>query len=123
METLVSLNHDAGLTIVLVTHESKGDIAAYADRVVTMRDGTIMLDEREKRSVGTKRPIEHKRAGFFQTGGGRSTSPSLRAGSHLAFGLMVLAAAAQAIGRDKMRSALTTSGGVRRRRNFGHFQQ
>jgi macrolide transport system ATP-binding/permease protein len=37
METLVSLNRDRGVTIVVVTHEA--DIAAYADRVVTMRDG------------------------------------------------------------------------------------
>ena len=37
METLIALNRDQGVTIVVVTHES--DIAAYADRVVTMRDG------------------------------------------------------------------------------------
>jgi putative ABC transport system ATP-binding protein len=33
-----------GITIVLVTHES--DIAAWADRVITMRDGTVRSDER-----------------------------------------------------------------------------
>ena len=37
METLVSLNREQGVTIVVVTHES--DIAAYASRVITMRDG------------------------------------------------------------------------------------
>ncbi len=44
METLVALNREQGVTIVLVTHEP--DIAAYADRVVTMRDGKIISDER-----------------------------------------------------------------------------
>jgi putative ABC transport system ATP-binding protein len=39
----------AGMTVVLVTHES--DIAAYASRVVVMRDGKILSDER-------RRPVE-----------------------------------------------------------------
>jgi len=38
------LNREAGITIVLVTHEP--DIAAFADRVVTVRDGRIVSDER-----------------------------------------------------------------------------
>ena len=106
METLVSLNRDQGLTIVLVTHEP--DIAAYADRVVTMRDGTIISDERVNHPAGATLPDDHKRAGFFKP---HAVSASqLRAGSHMAFGLMVLAAAAQAIGRNKMRSALTMLG-------------
>jgi putative ABC transport system ATP-binding protein len=33
----------AGLTIVLVTHEP--DIATYAGRVLTFRDGRLMSDE------------------------------------------------------------------------------
>ena len=44
METLVHLNREQGVTIVVVTHEP--DIAAYAQRTVTMRDGTIISDER-----------------------------------------------------------------------------
>jgi putative ABC transport system ATP-binding protein len=38
-----------GMTIVLVTHES--DIAGWADRVITMRDGTVRSDERRPRGV------------------------------------------------------------------------
>jgi putative ABC transport system ATP-binding protein len=36
------LNRSAGITVVLVTHEP--DIAAYADRVVTFRDGRVLSD-------------------------------------------------------------------------------
>src|SRR5438094_676994 len=39
MQTLSSLNREQGVTVVLVTHEP--DIAAYADRVLTMRDGQV----------------------------------------------------------------------------------
>ncbi len=49
METLVTLNREQGVTIIVVTHEA--DIAAYADRVVTMRDGEIVSDERVAKPV------------------------------------------------------------------------
>jgi len=39
------LNRNRGITIVLVTHEP--DIAAYAERVVTFRDGEIVSDVRQ----------------------------------------------------------------------------
>ncbi len=42
MEILVQL-HERGETIVLVTHES--DIAGYAQRLITLRDGRIETDE------------------------------------------------------------------------------
>ena len=44
MEIFQRLNRERGITLVLVTHEP--DIAAYADRVVTFRDGKIKSDER-----------------------------------------------------------------------------
>jgi putative ABC transport system ATP-binding protein len=37
--------HDSGQTIIMVTHES--DIAAHAERLVTLRDGKIASDERQ----------------------------------------------------------------------------
>ena len=42
MQTLSSLNREQGVTIIVVTHEP--DIAAFADRVLTMRDGQIISD-------------------------------------------------------------------------------
>jgi macrolide transport system ATP-binding/permease protein len=42
MQTLRSLNRQQGVTVIVVTHEP--DIAAYANRVITMRDGRIVSD-------------------------------------------------------------------------------
>lgn len=45
MHILQRLNREQGLTAVLVTHES--DIAAFAERVLTMRDGELISDQRQ----------------------------------------------------------------------------
>jgi putative ABC transport system ATP-binding protein len=45
MQMLIRLN-DAGKTIIMVTHEN--DIAAWAKRVIRMRDGQIETDERNE---------------------------------------------------------------------------
>lgn len=45
MALLQSLG-DAGITVVLVTHEA--DIAAHASRVIVMRDGRVLSDERRE---------------------------------------------------------------------------
>lgn len=42
------LNRDQGITIVLVTHED--DIAAYAKRLIRLKDGHIIVDQRNKAS-------------------------------------------------------------------------
>src|SRR5262249_8931448 len=48
LEIFRGLNRDQGITIVLVTHEP--DIATYADRVITFRDGHIMSDVKQTAS-------------------------------------------------------------------------
>src|SRR5207253_73246 len=45
MNILQRLNHEQGLTVVLVTHEA--DVAAYAARVLTMRDGEVVGDQKQ----------------------------------------------------------------------------
>jgi macrolide transport system ATP-binding/permease protein len=111
METLVSLNRDQGVTIVVVTHEA--DIAAYANRVVTMRDGEIVSDERVAKAAKVPAAAAlatgTETASLFHPLQARAAAAIPTAG-FWAFGLMILAAAAQAIGRNKMRSALTMLG-------------
>ena len=53
MELLAELNAKAGLTILLVTHEP--DIAAFAGRVISMKDGRVRLDR-------TQQPEDARRA-------------------------------------------------------------
>ncbi len=103
METLRTLNREHGVTIVMVTHEA--DIAAYADRTVTMRDGRIISDERRARTG--------------PAGSAAAAPPSLPAPeagraaplhTALGFARMVSAAALQALARNVTRSLLTMLG-------------
>ena len=43
IELLIGLNRDSGSTLVLVTHDP--DLAARADRVVTLQDGRVAADD------------------------------------------------------------------------------
>jgi macrolide transport system ATP-binding/permease protein len=107
METLVRLNREQGVTVVVVTHES--DIAAYADRVVTMRDGAVISDERNRapatlsKTAGQTVPI-----GRAAVSEGRADSAA--GPRSWPFWRMTVSSAIQAITRNKMRSGLTTLG-------------
>ncbi len=107
METLSALNRQQGLTIVLVTHDP--GVAAFAERIVTMRDGEIVSQARTARaeSAAPSGPA----AGAPAEGAFRL--PATVPGAGAAFwslGTMLLGAAVQAIGRNKLRSALTILG-------------
>lgn len=49
MQMLTQLNREQQLTIIIVTHEA--DVAAYADRTLTIRDGVIIDDTRKMQGV------------------------------------------------------------------------
>jgi putative ABC transport system ATP-binding protein len=61
MELLQRLNRERGITIVLITHEH--DIAEYAQRVVSVRDGRVVSDvavqsRRDAREELARLPVE-----------------------------------------------------------------
>jgi macrolide transport system ATP-binding/permease protein len=111
MKTLQSLNREQGVTIVVVTHEQ--DIAAYVNRTVTMRDGQIISDQRKieasprAQTAATKPTLADMPLFRPKAAGDLVATPSA---AYWAFGVMIMAAAAQAIIRNKMRSALTMLG-------------
>jgi putative ABC transport system ATP-binding protein len=49
MDLLTGLNHDRGITIVMVTHEP--DMATYAKRIVRFLDGLVESDEQNGRTI------------------------------------------------------------------------
>lgn len=103
MQTLVALNCGQGVTVVLVTHET--DIAAYAQRVVTMRDGAVLSDVR---SAGGAAPAPPAVAALAATSAAPPSAAHIAASC--SFLSMILTAAAQALLRNKTRSALTMLG-------------
>jgi macrolide transport system ATP-binding/permease protein len=103
MQTLQTLNREQAVTIIVVTHEA--DIAGYADRVITMRDGQIISDERKRRA-----PQDVSQAALLPQPLLTLDKSSGGSGTVWAFAAMILAAAMQALARNKMRSALTMLG-------------
>jgi macrolide transport system ATP-binding/permease protein len=100
MNTLRALNEREGLTVVLVTHEP--DMAAFADRIVTMRDGAIVSEER------LRAPTPPPAGGAPRA----AVAPPVETDARLVLPLlrMALPVAARAIARNKLRSALTMLG-------------
>lgn len=50
LEMLLELNRQEGATLVMVTHDPA--LARHADRVITLRDGLVVTDERVQHEVG-----------------------------------------------------------------------
>ena len=119
MQTLRQLNREEGVTVIVVTHER--DIADYADRVITMRDGGIVSDERNSVPVVTPQTRPDARGptvgapespipSFQARSGATASGPTGTAAASLGFARMILSSAAQAVGRNALRSMLTMLG-------------
>lgn len=101
MTTLQALNQERGLTIILVTHEP--DMAAFAGRIVTMRDGLVLSDTPAAgKPAPSSSPVSRDGAAAF-----RERDDAADLGS---FAAMAFFTAARALARNKMRAALTMLG-------------
>jgi len=107
LATIRALNRERGVTVVLVTHER--ELAALADRIITIRDGRILSDlptdnagaELQTRALPSVRPFRERRYAS------RVEAVAYEAG---ALGWMAVFAALRAIGRNKLRACLTMLG-------------
>ena len=106
LEMMTRLNRDRGLTVIVVTHDA--EVAAYARRVITFRDGLIISDTRNDDPAGRQPsppslgPTPHMNEGQPDAHANRENA--------LTFAVMALTAAARAINRNKLRAALTMLG-------------
>jgi len=107
MEIIRGLNRQQGVTVIVVTHES--DIAAYADRVIIMRDGRILSDKDQVAVVTADRADTSATAAVAARVGITARTEDA-AGFRLAFLSMIVSASLQALARNKLRSALTMLG-------------
>ncbi|MEO8115694.1 MAG: ABC transporter permease, partial [Phenylobacterium sp.] len=101
MQVIRELNREQGVTVVVVTHET--DIAAFADRTITMRDGEILSDKANPAlpDGGPPRAARPASQPAAVPADGGVTWPFLS---------MIFTAAAQALARNRLRSALTMLG-------------
>jgi macrolide transport system ATP-binding/permease protein len=108
MGVLTNLNREQGITVIVVTHDP--EVAAYADRIVTFRDGVIISDTRKE---GTGARIDAGNKNKSATAGA-ADAPRQQAASLVdeawTFASMAVVAAGRAIKRNKLRAALTMLG-------------
>lgn len=56
LNIISELNHQNGITVIVVTHER--DVAARADRIITLSDGQVISDETKPSPLMTKGELE-----------------------------------------------------------------
>jgi macrolide transport system ATP-binding/permease protein len=119
MDIITRLNREQGITIILVTHDA--DVAAYADRIVTFRDGSIISDTRKPDAPALSSTVAARSTGQSSSqvpaenaaaAGTRTDPKSAGATSEelWTFGSMAMVAASRALQRNKLRAALTMLG-------------
>jgi macrolide transport system ATP-binding/permease protein len=101
MGVIGKLNRENGITVVLVTHEP--EMAAYADRIVTLRDGLILSDQRTREAVVPAPPP-------MPAAAPAADRPSPWLNRAWLWRGMAFVAALRAIRKNKLRSALTVLG-------------
>jgi macrolide transport system ATP-binding/permease protein len=104
MALLAGLNRDQGLTLILVTHDP--EVAAYADRVVTFRDGLIVSDH----SNGASRMRASSSPPVMLEGGEGARRQEQTSNGLWPFITMAIGTAIRALRRNKLRSVLTMLG-------------
>lgn len=109
MQIFKEINQNDGITIIMVTHES--DIAAWSDRIITMRDGQI-IDDRENPN-----PINSLNKPIISNTSKQSIASEnlLKRSQELEkstsrFWLNLLMTALRTLQKNKMRSTLTALG-------------
>ncbi len=94
---LQTLNRERGLTIVMVTHDP--EVAAKADRVITVRDGVVESDRvSDERRPAAARPMAPL------------VAPDASGGSSMFAWFMAVRLALRALSRNKLRGGLTVLG-------------
>jgi macrolide transport system ATP-binding/permease protein len=105
MDVLTNLNRQQGITVIVVTHDP--DVAAYADRTVTFRDGVIISDTRKEGSGARGGAAGKPAASAPATEAQKAAS---MVDEVWTFASMAVVAAGRAIRRNKLRAALTMLG-------------
>ncbi len=60
MKLLIEMSHQYGITFVLVTHDN--ELARYADRIITIRDGLLVGDDQNERPAYLEQQSETENA-------------------------------------------------------------
>ena len=107
MDIIGKLNREQNITVIVVTHDR--EIANYADRIITFRDGAVLSDER-KPQASPKTPWRESVAVPHAAAASAAAEEAAVVDEIKTFGTMALAAAGRALRRNKTRAALTMLG-------------